>query len=338
LEAARARYDQEVLAVGTQVEVSYWDLYAAERDYAVQKLTRDRAEAFLRDTETRAKTGLIGPNQVANARTFLAEQEILLLDREEGLDRISDELSSLIGKRPDAGKTRLLSVDNPPDDFPIEDADLLVERSMEKNLALQAAKADVEARRALSRAAFWEALPSVDVVGSIGGNGLTGTPQDVIFLGDTLRTAVSGTSADAVRQAMKRTYPTWSVGIEVTVPIGLRTGLGEQDRLDAEVIVAEQRQIQQSRIVEEEVRASYRDLLNGKRRLKAAREGVEAAQEQVRIGLIEFQNGRSTAFELVRLGADFAVAQQRYTQALVRSAKGAANLRQLTSGAYLATQ
>jgi outer membrane protein TolC len=141
-----------------------------------------------------------------------------------------------------------------------------------------------------------------------------------------------------VRQAMKRTYPTWSVGIEVTVPIGLRTGLGEQDRLDAEVIVAEQRQIQQSRIVEEEVRASYRDLLNGKRRLKAAREGVEAAQEQVRIGLIEFQNGRSTAFELVRLGADFAVAQQRYTQALVRSAKGAANLRQLTSGAYLATQ
>ena len=170
LEAARARYDQEVLAVGTQVEVSYWDLYAAERDYAVQKLTRDRAEAFLRDTETRAKTGLIGPNQVANARTFLAEQEILLLDREEGLDRISDELSSLIGKRPDAGKTRLLSVDNPPDDFPIEDADLLVERSMEKNLALQAAKADVEARRALSRAAFWEALPSVDVVGSIGGN------------------------------------------------------------------------------------------------------------------------------------------------------------------------
>jgi outer membrane protein TolC len=338
LEAARARYDQEVLAVGTQVEVSYWDLYAAERDYAVQKLTRDRAEAFLRDTETRAKTGLIGPNQVANARTFLAEQEILLLDREEGLDRISDELSSLIGKRPDAGKTRLLSVDNPPDDFPIEDADLLVERSMEKNLALQAAKADVEARRALSRAAFWEALPSVDVVGSIGGNGLTGTPQDVIFLGDTLRTAVSGTSADAVRQAMKRTYPTWSVGIEVTVPIGLRTGLGEQDRLDAEVIVAEQRQIQQSRIVEEEVRASYRDLLNGKRRLKAAREGVEAAQEQVRIGLIEFQNGRSTAFELVRLGADFAVAQQRYTQALVRSAKGAANLRQLTSGAFLATQ
>jgi len=75
-------------------------------------------------------------------------------------------------------------------------------------------------------------------------------------------------------------------------------------------------------------------LFNGKRRMKAAQEGVDAAREQVRIGFIGFQNGRSTAFELVRLGADFAVAQQRYSQALVRSAKAAANLRQLTSGAY----
>ena len=334
LEAAEARYDQAVLATSTEVEQNYWDLYAAERDYAVQKLTRDRAEAFLKDTETRARTGLIGPNQVANARTFLAEQEILLLDREEQLDRLSDQISSLIGKRPAAGMTRLITVDSPPDELPLDNVDALVEQAMQKNLGLQAAKADVEARRALSRAGFWEALPKLDFVASVGGNGLTGTPQDVIFLSDTLRTTRSGSVGDALSQAFKREFPTWSVGVELTVPIGLRSGLGEEERLDAELAMAEQRQIQASRILEEEVRASYRDLANGKRRLKAAREGVQAAQEQVRIGLIEFQNGRSTAFELVRLGADFAVAQQRYSQALVRSAKAASNLRQLTSGAY----
>jgi outer membrane protein TolC len=85
-------------------------------------------------------------------------------------------------------------------------------------------------------------------------------------------------------------------------------------------------------MLEEEIRAVVRELSNGRRRLTAAKEGVDAAQEQVRIGLIEFQNGRATAFELVRLGADFAVAQQRYTQALVQSAKAAASLRDLTSG------
>lgn len=334
LEAAKARYDQEVLSVTTQVEQSYWDLYAAIRDYAVQKLSRDRAETFLRETDTRARIGLVGPNQVANARTFLAEQRLFLLDREEQLDRLSDQLSALIGKRPEPGKQRLLTIDTPPDSLPLGDVDELVAQALEKNLSLQAAKEDVEARRALSKAAFWEALPKVDLIGSLGGNGLTGDPRNVIFGGDTLRTVVSGSLGDALSKAVQRKFPTWSLGVEISIPLGLRSGLGEQDRLEAEVVIAEQRQIQVERILEEQVRSSYRELYHGARRLGAAREGVEAAQEQVRIGLIEFQNGRSTAFELVRLGADFAVAQQRYTQALVRSAKAAANLRQLTSGAY----
>jgi len=80
------------------------------------------------------------------------------------------------------------------------------------------------------------------------------------------------------------------------------------------------------------VRSTHRELTNGKDRLEAAREGVDAAQEQVRIGLIQFYNGRSTAFELVRLGADLAGAQQRYSEALVRTAKAAITLKELTSG------
>jgi len=336
-DAAKARYNQEVLAVSTQAEQSYWDLYAAERDYAVQKLTRDRADAFLTETELRSKTGLIGPNQVASARTFLAEQEILLLDREEQLDRTSDQLASLIGNRPIGGKIRLITVDNPPEEFPVEEADVLVGYALKDNLSLQATSADIDARRALSKAASWEALPRVDIVGSIGGNGVAGTARDVYIGNDTIRSTITGGLGDALSQAVRRTFPTWSIGVELTIPIGLRSGFGEQDRLDAEVVIAEQRRIQFARALEDLVRSSYRELFHGQRRLKAAREGVAAAQEQVRIGLIEFQNGRSTAFELVRLGTDFAAAQQRYSQALVRSAKAAASLRQLTSGAYPGT-
>jgi outer membrane protein TolC len=335
-DAARARYDQAVLAVSSEVEQRYWDLYAAERDFAVQKLTRDRAAAFLKETETRAGTGLIGPNQVANARTFLAEQELLLLDREEQLDQISDRMGSLIGKRPEAGKVRFLTVDTPPGNFTVDNVDALVEKALQNNLSIQAARADVEAGRTMSRAAFWESLPRVDLTASLGGSGLTGRARDVIFNNDTLRTTRGGSLSDAMSQAWKRDFPSWSLGVEVSIPIGLRSGLGEQERLEAELVIAEQRQMQQERVLEEQVRSTWRDLANGRRRLDVAREGVAAAQEQVRIGLIEFQNGRSTAFELVRLGADFAVAQQRYTQALVRSARAAVQLRQLTSGAFVA--
>jgi len=334
LDAAKKRYDQEVVATSAGVEWQYWDLYAAERNYAVQVLLLNQGEAFLRETELRAKTGLIGPGQVANAKTFLAEQKLGFFDREEELENLSNQLASLIGKRPEGTVLRYLTMDEPPSEYPLETADALVQLAMNENFDLKAAQLDVQALQTMTDAAGWEAWPSMDLVASVGGNGLSGEPQDVIFGGDTLLSSRGGGFGDAIKQVGERTYPNWGVGVEISIPIGLRTGLGERDRLRAEVTRAEQIYIEQARLLEEEIRNSHRKLLNGKQRLEAAREGVEAAQEQVRIGLIDFYNGRTTAFELVRLGTDFATAQQRYSQALVRTAKAAAILKQLTSGAY----
>jgi len=338
LDAAKARYDQVVLATGADVERAYWDLYASERDFGVQQLTRDRAAAFLKEAETRAATGLIGPNQVANARSFLAEQDLALIDREELFDARSDRLASMIGVRPAGGQSRFLPADEPPGDFTIDSVDVLVDHVLKNNLDLKAASEEIEAANTMAEAAGWELLPSVDFVGSLGGNGLAGTPQDVYsFTGDTLRTDRGGSFGSSLQQVAHREYPTWSVGVEVSIPIGLRPGLGERDRLEAEAVGARERYIETSRRLEERVRSAHRELVHGKRRLEAARRGVEAAQDQVRIGIIEFRNGRTTAFELVTLGEDFATAQRRYSEALVHTAKAAATLRELTSGVYTGT-
>lgn len=333
-DAAQARYDYSVLQVRANVEVLYWELYTAERDYAVQQLIRDQAQVLLNEAQTREKAGLVGPNQVANAQVFLAEQELAVLDRQEQLDRVSDQLSSLIGRRPELGYTRFITINKPPLEFPIEPIETIVDKALEENYQLHAVKSDVEAVRAQARAAQWDKLPTLDLLGSIGGNGLAGEPQDVIFGSDTLRTSLSGSFSDALSQVTSRDFPNWSLGLQLTVPIGFRARSGEYQRQRAEVVRAEQRYIAAQNALEEEVRANHRALLNGSERLRIARKGVEAAQEQVRIGLIEFRNGTTTAFELVRLGADFAAAQNRYSEALVRTAKAAAYLKLLTSGEY----
>ena len=334
LDAQKARYDQEVLFVSSEVELSYWDLYAAERDYGVQRLTVDRAVAFLDEANLREHAGLVGPSEVASAKSFLAEQQLILLDREEALGHQSDALASLIGIRPDTGSVRFVASDDPPADFPLDSVEILVRQAIVNNLDLQAAQHDIDAAQALASAASWEALPSVNFVGSLGGSGLAGSPQNVIFNGDTLRTTREGAFGDAVTQAVHRDYPNWSVGVEVSIPIGLRSGLGEKDRLEAQVLDAQETYIEKSRSLEESVRAAYRELSNGKNRFKVARDGVDATGEQVRIGLIEFRNGRTNAFELTRLGEDFGAAQSRYSEALVHTAKAAATLKELTSGAY----
>jgi outer membrane protein TolC len=118
----------------------------------------------------------------------------------------------------------------------------------------------------------------------------------------------------------------------VTLPLGLRAGRGEHQRAQGELEQAEQRYLAARRSLEERVRAAHRELVHSVKRLEAATEGVDASLEQTRVGLLEYGLGKATSFDLVRLGADVASAQQRYSQALVRSAKAVAELRWLTAG------
>lgn len=332
--AAGARFDGSLLAVRSEVETVYWELYAAERNHAVTKITRRRAAAFLSDAELRAKAGMIGPNQVASAEYFLAEAEQAVLDTEENLDRLSDRLASLTGRRPVGRRFRV--ADEPPRDFTLVDQDSLVAVALRRNPELQALGREADALRVLERGATWDARPTLDLVGGLGGNGLSGAPQDVYFPGDPVpvRTTIDGGRGEALGQAVGRDYPTWNVGFVFALPLGNRAGKGERGRVRAEVVRAEQVLLGARRDIEELVRAQYRELERGRQRLAIAARGVTASTKQVDIGMVEYRNGRTTAFEIVRLAADLATAQQRYSDALVRTARAAAILRQLTGGWY----
>jgi outer membrane protein TolC len=331
-EAAEARYQDAVAAVQADVERVYWELYAAERDLAVSRLIKDQATALVSQAQYRNRAGLVGPVQVATAQAFSAEQEQAVLDREESLDQISDQLASLIGVRPAGIPARYHPIDEPPGDFPVEPEEELVDRALRNNSELRARERDVAAARARHLRARWNAYPSLDIFGTIGGTGLSGTPREVIFGGDTLRTTVSGDLGDAISQARRREFATWSAGASLTVPIGFRAGAGERQRLQAEADRAQSVLVSGQRTLADDVRARHRELMNAAQRLEAARRGIAASVEQVRIGLIEYNNGRTTAFELSRLAADLAAAQQRYSGAFVRAARAAAQLRYLTSG------
>jgi outer membrane protein TolC len=336
LEAARISYEGALLAVRSAVETIYWQLYAAERDYAVAQLIGERAQAFLGEAELRASVGLVGPDQVASAKVFLAEQQQVILDRQEQLDRISDRLASLMGRRPAGGLARFLSSDEPISEFPVVEQDSLVAIALRRNHDLRALQSGTEALRSLERGARWDALPTLDLFGSLGGRGLAGTPQDIVFPGsdDTLRTKVSGGFGDSWAQVRDRQYPTWNIGFVFALPLGNRSDGGEHDRYRAEVTQQELQLLAAQRALEENVRAQHREIVQGQQRLQIASVGVAASLEQVRIGLLEYKNGRTTAFEVVRLAADLATAQQRYSQALVRTTQAAAELRQMTGNWY----
>lgn len=337
---AEALYADARLATAAEVETAYWALYAAERDLAVQQLITEQSRSFLREVELRAQVGIVGPGAVASAQAFLAQQGQVLLDSEEQLDQLSEHLATLMGRRPGAGG-RFRAQGEPPANWPAAEEGELVDLATARNLVLAAAGESLGAARARSSAARWNALPQLDLFGALGGRGLGGRGRDVIvdFGGsgpDTLRNATDLGYGDTIEQVLGRDYPSWRWGLRLSLPLGGRDR-GERDRLRAEEARAAAAYEDARRALAEAVRAQHRELARSEARLALAETGVGASLEQLRIGRAEFTSGRATAFELVRLAADLADAQRRYSAALVRSARAGATLRRLTAGAYPAT-
>src|SRR5258706_4968278 len=81
----------------------------------------------------------------------------------------------------------------PRSDISVDPVDSLVQIVLRNNLDLSASQKDVESNRALAGASRWEALPSIDVVGSLGSNGLLGTSQVVSIPGFSAYRAPPGT-------------------------------------------------------------------------------------------------------------------------------------------------
>ena len=84
------------------------------------------------------------------------------------------------------------------------------------------------------------------------------------------------------------------------------------------------------------MRTAHRALVRAAKRFEAAQNGAQASRDQVRIGVLQYNSGRTTAFELVRSGRRSGVGAAAIFAALVRTAKAESALRFLTSSGYSA--
>jgi outer membrane protein len=332
LEAARRRYEGATLALSSDVENAYWVVYAAERDLSVQRLQRQRAALFLREQVLRGKAGVSGPGAVAAARTFLADQEALRLDARLALQTASDRLSQTMGISPPM-QGRIHCLDEPPPLPTLEPLEVVMAKALAANTELRAAQEDTAAAQARLRSAAWNAWPSLEAFGGYGGSGLAGTSRQIVFGGDTVGTVADTDFGAAWDQVRGDDFPDWNIGLRLNLPIGWRADRGEHERQRGNYLRAREALRARRLALETEVRAAYRETETAEATLRAMGELVAATREQARIGRLEFQAGRATAYDLVDLEAEVARAGLRESQALVRVAHSRTELRRLTHAA-----
>jgi outer membrane protein TolC len=160
--------------------------------------------------------------------------------------------------------------------------------------------------------------PDVRLETSYSGSGLGGT--------EFVRTGgfpgvVTGTRnrsfADALGQAFTPDYPTWSVGVTVSYPLGRSYEEASLARADIERRQAEQRIASLRLQAAETIRQAVRQIQSGAERVDAAQAGVTFAQQRFESESRRFEVGLSTTFLVTQAQRDLLQAEVNLLQTML---------------------
>ncbi|HEY1221354.1 MAG: TolC family protein [Bryobacteraceae bacterium] len=312
-------FQQQLILTVYGVIRLYTDFVALYEDVNVKEETLRYASKLLADTQvqveegtlasvelTRAKAQVFSTEQdLINARGLLEEQEIILksvLTRNAGaalrgirivptdtlaipdkdeVRPLQDQVAEAVARRPDLGQARLQ-----------------VENSV---IGLEGARNATK--------------PEVDLVGTMQNNGLAGA--STAYSTGTTSLPLIGGYGSALGLALARDYPTYGIGLQVTLPIHNR--IAEAD------LARDELQVKQSQIrvqqLQNQASLEVEDALIAMRRSRASFEAAVQArkfqQESLEAEQTRFEVGASTAFFVIQY--ESLLAQARSTEVAAKS-------------------
>ncbi len=304
------------------VDQAYLDLVYARRNVEVVKeslfLARDQA----RITQIRIDVGASAPLDILQPRVQIATTEEALISAVALVRSAEDRLRAVMNL-PVSDWSRPIIPTDPVDYTPVTlDMDNSVTRAMELRPELRQAQLTNDIRRVNYLYARNQVLPQLDLnLNYRAGTGRKLSSFDP--LGNPIFTTPS--YSEGLQQIGNFSFPSWSVGVNVGVPILNIGARAEKKRaeLDLEASRVDQAQTAQSVMVA--VRSAARDVDTATRTIVASRTAREAAEQNLEAERRRYENGMTTNFQVLTIQQQLSDARVRELQAQVGYAEALAN-------------
>ncbi len=311
------RFRESVVQTVASVKQAYWTLQAAVANIGVQQRSLDLAEELVRQNRIRVRAGQIAPLDLVQAEAEAARRRENLIEARTTAEDAEDHLRRLIADPADASfwSVRLEAVDPPPAIGELPDVNAAVARALDGRSDL--ARANRELENAATNVDFFsnQRLPDVRLETSYRGNGLGGT--ELLRAGGFPGTIVGtrGRSfGDALGQAFTPDYPSWSVGVTVSYPLGRGFEEASLARAQIEKRQAAQRIASLRLDTAEAVRQAARRVRSAAERVDAARAGATLAEQRLKDEQRRYDVGLSTTFLVTQAQRDLLEAQVNLLQ------------------------
>jgi outer membrane protein TolC len=316
-DSSELRFRESAVQTVAAVKQAYWTLKASIANVTVQQRSLELAQELARQNKIRVDAGQIPPLDLVQAEAEVAQRRENLIRANTTAEDAEDRLRRLIVDPADASlwRTRIDPAEEPTDHGSLPDIDAAVANALGERYDLARAGHDLE--NAKTNVEFFsnQRLPDVRVETSYRGSGLAGT--------QFLRTGgfpgiVTGTRdrsfGDALGQAFSTDYPTWSLGVTVSYPLGHSYEEASLARAQIERQQAAQHIASLRLQAAETVRQGARQVRSTAERVDAARAGASLAQQRLDAEQRRYDVGLSTTFLVTQAQRDLLQAQVNLLQ------------------------
>ena len=313
-------FQQQLILTVYGVIRLYTDLVALNEDEKVKTEAVTLAEKLLSDVRAQVDEGTLAPVELtrANAQVFSTRQDLINARglREEQEAILKNVITRRGNEDPEVMAAHLIPTDTltiPPSDEvrPMQDliGEALTRRPDLGQARLQVANSQIGLEGARSAT-----KPQLDLVGIMQNNALAG---DVFPLAPAPDVNMIGGYGTALNQIFTRKYPTYGVGVQMTLPIHNRVAEADLARDELQVRQSEIR----LRQLQNQARLEVEDALIAMRRARASYDAAVQAralqQESLDAEQAKFEVGASTSFFVIQY--ENLLAQARSTEVAARS-------------------
>jgi len=327
-------FQQQVISTIFGVIRLYDDLVSLDADRRVKQETLNTAQRLLEDNKNKVDQGTLAPIEATRAQAQVASAQQDLINSEGYVRQqeliLKNVLARNWGDDPAVHDAHIIPTDTLSlEALPTQTPNEMFALALTNRPEYQAAKLQLTNSQISLKGTKNELLPELDLVGNYQTAGLAGGLNPGFIASNTTIVpsyvsglpGVGGNYGTVLDQILKQTYPTFSVGINLTLPVRNRVAQSDVARDELQV---RQTQVRLKQL-ENQIRAEVEDALIALQRTRAAYEAAtlttKLQEESLAIEQEKFDVGLSTNFLVIQYQSYVAQARSTEVAALDAYAK-----------------
>ena len=303
------------------VENAYWDLVNAISNLKAKKEALERAQDFNRITKIKIDVGALAPIDIVQTEVSIAQREQEIINAEGLIGDAEDRLKRLLNVTGSADWARRIVPTDAPAAVRLDvDVDKAIEKALSLRPEVKQRVVDIESKKLTLVYNRNQLKPRLDFTGSygLGGVGANASLSECSLAGVSVTDCVSqgGTVLtkaidyiDAYYQMRGADYPSWAVGLTLSIPIGNRVAKGNAAAAATELELSRTSLALLRQNVALEVRNAARSLDTTFKAVVAAKKSRELAERNLEAEQKKFENGMTTSFQVAQIQNDLTTAQ-----------------------------